>query len=113
MGKMRFGVVVLVVLVASFSMPVASALAGGSLKETGQTTPFTADKNDGIVGAVAVPDDGTLQRGASIKYKVKKGGPIQDIRTGLIWEILINKGGRCDEQTTSCHHSGLLFYIPV
>jgi hypothetical protein len=54
---------------------------------TGQTTAYPADKNDGIAGEVGVPDDGTLQRGATLRYKVLKDGTVQDKNTGLIWEV--------------------------
>lgn len=61
--------------------------ARGGLQVTGQTTAYEADKNDGIVGPVAVPDDGTLQRGNTLKYKLRGDGTIEDMRTGLIWEV--------------------------
>jgi len=74
------------VLLACLAFPVTSAHAG-SLLATGQTTADEANKNDGIAGPVAVPDDGTLQRGATLKYKLRKDGTVEDLRTGLIWEV--------------------------
>jgi hypothetical protein len=65
---------------------VTLAHAGGLLA-TGQTTAYEADKNDGIVGPVEVPDDGTLQRGDALKYKLLKDGTVEDQRSGLIWEV--------------------------
>jgi len=53
---------------------------------SGQTTAFTADKNDGIGGAVAVPDDGTVQTGATLSYQDNGDGTITDLNTGLQWE---------------------------
>src|SRR5262245_27245012 len=32
-------------------------------------------------------DDGALQRGKPFKYKVKPNGTVQDLRTGLVWEV--------------------------
>ncbi len=74
---------VLLVGALVFVMPARA----GSLPATGQTTAYPADKHDGIVGAVAVPDDGTLQRGASLRYTVLKNGTVKDQNTGLIWEM--------------------------
>ena len=74
------------VLLAWALLPVTPARAG-NLPATGQTTPNTADKNDGIGGPVAVPDDGTLQRGATLHYKVLKNGTVKDLNTLLIWEM--------------------------
>ena len=73
-------------LLAGALLLVTPARAGGLL-ETGQTTAYEANKNDGIAGPVAVPDDGTLQRGATLKYKLRKDGTVEDLRTGLIWEV--------------------------
>jgi Protein of unknown function (DUF1566) len=69
----------------------------GQLPATGQTKSFQADKNDGITGPVNVPDDGALQRGATLRYKVQPDGTIKDINTGLIWEV------KCDCPFT-LHH---------
>jgi len=53
---------------------------------TGQTTPFQADKNDGIVGFVAVNDDGMLKLGIPLQYKDNGDGTVTDLNTGLMWE---------------------------
>ena len=60
----------------------------GKLKfpASGQTAAYTADKNDGIVGGVAVPDDGTVQAGATLSYVDNGDGTITDLNTGLMWE---------------------------
>ncbi len=59
--------------------------AGTQFPASGQTTPYTADKNDGIAGAVAVPDDGTLEAGATLSY-TDNGLTVTDNNTGLEWE---------------------------
>jgi hypothetical protein len=53
---------------------------------TGQTTAYPA-QNNGDVTPVDVPDDGTLQRGATLKYAVRKDGTVKDANTTLIWEV--------------------------
>jgi Protein of unknown function (DUF1566) len=78
-------------LLAGALVSVTPARAG-NLPVTGQTTTFQADKNDGIVGPVDVPDDGTLQRGAPLYYKVRDDGTIQDLNTRLIWEVKCSGG---------------------
>lgn len=60
---------------------------------TGQTTAYTADKNDGIDGAVAVPDDGTVQAGTTLNYQDNGDGTITDLNTGLMWEKKDDTGG--------------------
>ena len=56
---------------------------------SGQTTAYTANKNDGIAGEVAVPDDGTLEAGATLSYT--------DNNTGLMWEKKDDLGGLHDK----------------
>jgi len=76
------------VVLASGLVSVNSALARkNKFPATGQTTAYQADKHDGIDGPVDVPDDGTLQRGATLRYKVRKDGTVKDRNTGLIWEV--------------------------
>ncbi|MBI3249652.1 MAG: DUF1566 domain-containing protein [Deltaproteobacteria bacterium] len=60
--------------------------AGTQFPATGQTTAYTADLNDGIVGPVAVPDDGTVQAGATLAYTDNGDGTVTDNNTGLMWE---------------------------
>jgi hypothetical protein len=62
-----------------------SGCARVGLPVTGQTIAYTADKNDGIVGAVAVPDDGTLEVGAPYAYNDNGDGTVTDLVTGLMW----------------------------
>ena len=64
---------------------------------TGQTTAYTADKNDGIVGPVSVPDDGTVQAGAALSYTDNGDGTITDLNTGLMWEKKGDNGGLHDQ----------------
>jgi hypothetical protein len=47
---------------------------GATFPATGQTTSFT------------VGDDGSLQRGAGLRYRDNGDGTITDMNTGLIWE---------------------------
>lgn len=67
------------------------------LPATGQTTAFTADKNDGITGPVAVPDDGTVQAGAPLAYVDNGDGTVTDLNTGLMWEKKGGDGGLHDK----------------
>jgi uncharacterized protein DUF1566 len=60
-----------------------------NLPATGQTTAYQA-RNNGDAAPVAVPDDGTLQRGAILHYKLLKDGTVKDLNTGLIWEVKCN-----------------------
>lgn len=66
-----------------FAVPPTQA---GPFPASGQTTGHQANKNDGIAELVAVSDDGTLQRGATLRYKILKDGTVKDLNTGLIWE---------------------------
>ena len=91
----------------STTVPAALALVLGwgwmgpvgavELPVTGQTTAYTANKNDGIAAAVAVPDDGTVQAGASLSYSDNGDGTITDRRTGLTWEKKSDDGGLHDK----------------
>jgi len=56
------------------------------LPASGQTTAYTADKNDGIPGPVPVPDDGTVRAGGGLTYVDNGDGTITDQNTGLMWE---------------------------
>jgi len=78
------------------------AVRGGSssplsFPATGQTTAYTANKNDGIPGAVAVPDDGTVRAGAPLSFTDNGNGTITDDNTGLVWEKKGDNGGRHDK----------------
>jgi hypothetical protein len=67
---------------------------------TGQTTVFEADKNDGILGTVAVPDDGTVEAGATLSYTENPDGTITDNNTGLQWEKKSDDKGLHDKDNT-------------
>lgn len=67
---------------------------------TGQTTAYTADKNDGIAGAVAVPDDGTVKAGATLSYTDNGDGTITDNNTKLMWEKKSDDGSLHDKDNT-------------
>jgi hypothetical protein len=79
------------ILVAGGLISPLSALAG-KLPATGQTTAYQA-RNNGDAAPVAVPDDGTLQRGATLLYEVLQDGTVKDLHTGLIWEVKCTGGG--------------------
>ena len=64
--------------------------AGSQFPASGQTIAYPADKNDGIAGEVAVPDDGTVQAGATLSYNDNGDGTITDNNTGLMWEKKTN-----------------------
>jgi hypothetical protein len=57
----------------------------GKFPASGQTTPDTAILQGGN-SAVSVPDDGTVQAGADLRYKDNGNGTITDKNTGLVWE---------------------------
>ena len=82
-------------LLTGVLVPMGAAQAG-KFPATGQTTAYQADKNDSIGGSVDVPDDGTLQRGATLRYKVFNNGTLKDLHTGLIWEVKCACGGLHD-----------------
>ena len=66
---------------------------------TGLTTAYTADKNDKIPGPVAVPDDGTVEAGATLSYTDNGDGTITDNNTGLTWEKKSDDGGLHDKDS--------------
>ncbi|HXU47018.1 MAG TPA: DUF1566 domain-containing protein [Thermoanaerobaculia bacterium] len=69
----------------------------GPLPATGQTTTYAANKNDGIPGAVTVPDDGTVQAGAPLSFTDNGNGTLTDDNTGLVWEKKGDNGGLHDK----------------
>jgi uncharacterized protein DUF1566 len=92
LGMLRAATCAVSILLVGALLPVTPALAQGFLA-TGQTTAYKADKNDGIVGPVDIPDDGTLQRGKALRYKVRKDGTVEDKNTGLVWEVKCTGAG--------------------
>lgn len=65
---------------------------------TGQMAPFPSDVNDGVIGNfVDVPDDGTVQAGAPLRYRDNRNGTITDLNTRLIWEKKSDDGGLHDK----------------
>jgi hypothetical protein len=83
------------------SAPRVRAVRGGSsgFPATGQTTAYTANKNDGIAGAVAVPDDGTVRAGVAFSFTDNGNGTITDNNTGLVWEKKSDNGDRHDKDS--------------
>ncbi|HRC87271.1 MAG TPA: DUF1566 domain-containing protein, partial [Thermoanaerobaculia bacterium] len=72
----------------------------GGFPATGQTTAYTANKNDGIPGAVAVPDDGTLRAGSPLSFTDNGNGTLTDNNTGLVWEKKGDGGGLHDKDNS-------------
>lgn len=66
------------------------------MAETGQTTIYPANRDDGLPDPVAVPDDGTVQAGKSLAYRDNGDGTITDLTTGLVWEKKGDDGGLHD-----------------
>jgi len=64
-----------------------------SFPASGQTTAYTADKNNGV-GADTVPDDGTVEAGATLSYVDNGDGTVTDLNTGLQWEKKVT-GSSC------------------
>jgi hypothetical protein len=65
----------------------AASCRAGKFPASGQTTAYQADINDGVSGnPVDVPDDGTLEAGAALRYRDNKDGTITDLNTRLTWE---------------------------
>jgi hypothetical protein len=79
---------------------------------SGQTTAFQADISDGISGNfVDVPDDGTLEAGAPLRYRDNCDGTITDRHTKLMWEKKGDDGGLHDQDnfyTWSGHGDGIV-----
>jgi hypothetical protein len=71
-----------------------------ALPASGQAASVPADKNDGIPGPVAVPDDGALRAGAPLSYTDNGDGTVTDDNTGLIWENKTDDGGLHDKDNT-------------
>jgi hypothetical protein len=70
---------------------------GAGLPATGQTTAYTAIRNNGVPSSVAVPDDGTVRAGAALAYTDDGDGTITDVNTGLTWEKKGDGGGLHDQ----------------
>lgn len=85
MNRRRYGFLS-VVASAALALGCASFAGAIDFPATGQTTAYPAEKKDRIPGAVAVPDDGTLQAGATLSYTDNGDGTITDNNTGLVWE---------------------------
>jgi hypothetical protein len=85
---------------AAFALGFAEPAGALGFPATGQTTSYTVDKNDRITGAVAVPDDGALQAGATLSYTDNGDGTITDNNTGLMWEKKGDNGGLHDKDNS-------------
>jgi hypothetical protein len=79
------------------TISIALANCTSTVLATGQTTPFMANKNDGIVDPVAIDDDGTLKLGTPLRYRDNGDGTVTDLNTGLMWEKKVEGSGclRC------------------
>ena len=82
---LQFGTGKSVVTDKILARSVRAVRGGTNLLATGQTTPRTADKNDGIAGPVAVEDDGSLELGVPLQY-IDTGLTVIDLNAGLEWE---------------------------
>src|SRR5262249_33564325 len=87
---------------------VTSGTHAGQLSATGQTTPYQAITNNGDAIPDNVPDDGSLQFGMSLRYRVLHDGTVRDLNTGLIWEVKCTPGcgGLHDVGNTAYRWSG-------
>ena len=105
---------------STIQVPLAGCVPqfAGGLVVTGQTTAAPADKNDGIAGAVAVADDGTLRRGLPFNYQDNGDGTVLDLNTALVWEKKLpgdgSGGGNCNDPTLAnrslhCVNNGYLW----
>lgn len=87
------------VIPAALAWPGPAGATG--FPATGQTTVYTAEKNDDhITGAVAVPDDGAVQAGATLSFTDNGDGTITDNNTGLMWEKKGDNGGLHDKDNS-------------
>jgi hypothetical protein len=98
-----------ILVLTSMLALVTSGTHAGQLSATGQTTPYQAITNDGDAIPDNVPDDGTLQFGTSLRYRVLNDGTVKDLNTGLIWEVKCAPGcgGLHDVGNTSYRWSGI------
>jgi hypothetical protein len=87
-------------LVFAVALGWVSSAGALDLPATGQTTAYTANRYDGITAAVAVPDDGTVQAGATLSYTDNGNGTITDNNTGLVWGKKGDNGGLHDKDNS-------------
>jgi uncharacterized protein DUF1566 len=85
----------------ALALPVTAkdaACPAGRFPASGQTTAYQADINDGVSdNPVDVPDDGTLEAGATLRYRDNKDGTITDLNTQLTWEKKSDDGSLHDK----------------
>ena len=96
MNRIPYRLLHLALLAASFADAAAPSHAI-DFPATGQMTSYTANKKDGISAAIAVPDDGALQAGATLAFADNGDGTITDLNTGLMWEKKGDNGGLHDK----------------
>jgi hypothetical protein len=68
----------------------------GLFPASGQTTAYPAIVEGSTSPGVSVPDDGTLQAGAALRYTDNGDGTITDLNTRLTWEKKSMDGGLHD-----------------
>lgn len=96
--RLARAVVLLWGMVFSLSAIAHGTCPQGRFPASGQTTPYQADINDGVMGnPVDVPDDGTVEAGATLRYRDHGNGTITDKNTGLMWEKKSDDGGLHDK----------------
>jgi hypothetical protein len=100
----------------AFAEPVPMALTrhkdgrcpAGKFPASGQTTAYQADINDGTSdNFVDIPDDGTLEAGATLRYRDNGDGTITDRNTRLTWEKKSDDGGLHDKDNSYTWSGGL------
>jgi hypothetical protein len=99
--------------VLAFSMVLVLPVTAGErcpkskFPASGQMTAYQADINDGISdNFVEVPDDGTVQAGATLRYKDNKDGTITDRNTELVWEKKSDDGDILHDKDNTYTWSG-------
>ena len=85
---------------ATYSTDLAACQAtpSGQLLKTGLTT--CSDATGASIPCAGTGQDGELQRGLARSYVDNGDGTISDLRTGLMWEKLIDDGGIHDKDST-------------
>ncbi|MBI3795372.1 MAG: DUF1566 domain-containing protein [Deltaproteobacteria bacterium] len=85
-NRQRLAPIIMATVLLAFALLSTAPARAGNLSATGQTTSYKAAMDYGV-SPVPVPDDGTQRRGAPLHYKVLGDGTVEDLNTGLIWEV--------------------------
>ena len=79
-------------------LAICQATPTGQLLKTGETT--CSDATGASIPCAGTGQDGELQRGLSPSYVDNGDGTISDLRTGLMWEKLVDDGSIHDKDDT-------------